>query len=65
VFDDYFEEWSRLRGLVAHARARFVRPGPELDRATRLLQKKYKQYRVTEFDEAIALHIERVTSWGL
>ena len=63
--DDYFENWSRLRGLVAQVRARIVRRGPELDRAVRLLKKKYKQYRDYEFDEAIALRIERVSSWGL
>ena len=63
--DDYFEDWGRLRGVVARARARTVPRGPELDRAVRLLKKKYKQYRDYEFDEAIALHIERVSSWGL
>jgi nitroimidazol reductase NimA-like FMN-containing flavoprotein (pyridoxamine 5'-phosphate oxidase superfamily) len=63
--DDYFENWGRLRGLVARARARIIRRGPELDRAGRLLKKKYKQYRDYEFDEAIALRIERVSSWGL
>jgi nitroimidazol reductase NimA-like FMN-containing flavoprotein (pyridoxamine 5'-phosphate oxidase superfamily) len=63
--DDYFENWSRLRGLVARARARFVRREPELGRARRLLQKKFKQYREYEIDEVIALRIERVTSWGL
>src|SRR5213596_3803364 len=39
--DEYFENWSRLRGVVARARARIVRGGPELDRAVRLLKKKY------------------------
>ena len=63
--DDYFENWGRLRGLVAHARARIVRRGPELDQAVRLLKRKYKQYQDYEFDEMIALHIERVSSWGL
>ena len=63
--DDYFEMWGRLRGIVAHARARIIRRGPELDRAVRLLKKKYKQYRDDEFDEVIALRIERVSSWGL
>ena len=63
--DDYFENWSRLRGVVARARARIVHRGPELDRAARLLKKKYKQYRDYEFDDAIALRIERVSSWGL
>jgi len=63
--DDYFEDWGRLRGVVARARARIARRGPELDRAVRLLKKKYKQYRDYEFDEVIALHIERISSWGL
>ncbi len=27
--DDYFEDWARLTGVVAHARARFVRPSAE------------------------------------
>ena len=65
AFDDYFENWGRLRGVVAHARARVVRRGPELDRARRLLQKKFKQYRDYQIDEVIALRIERVSSWGL
>lgn len=63
--DDYFEDWARLRGLVAHIRARIVRRGPELDRARRLLKRKFKQYEDYEIDEVIALHIERITSWGL
>jgi nitroimidazol reductase NimA-like FMN-containing flavoprotein (pyridoxamine 5'-phosphate oxidase superfamily) len=63
--DDYFEDWNRLRGLVARTEARFVRRGAELERARRLLQKKFKQYRETEIDEVIALRIARVTSWGL
>lgn len=63
--DDYFEDWDRLRGVVAHARAKAVRRGPELERARRLLQKKFEQYRDTEIDSVIALRIERITSWGL
>jgi nitroimidazol reductase NimA-like FMN-containing flavoprotein (pyridoxamine 5'-phosphate oxidase superfamily) len=63
--DDYFENWSRIRGLVAHTRARIIRRGPELDRARRLLQRKFKQYQDYDIDEVIALRIERVTSWGL
>jgi len=63
--DDYFEDWGRLRGIVVEVRARIVRRGPELDRAVRLLKKKFKQYRDYDFDDAIALRIERVTSWGL
>jgi hypothetical protein len=63
--DDYFEDWGRLRGVVAHSRARFVRGGAELERAVRLLKRKFKQYRDYEFEEIIALRIEAATSWGL
>jgi len=41
------------------------RGGPELDRARRLLQGKFKQYQGVEIDRVIALKIESVTSWGL
>jgi nitroimidazol reductase NimA-like FMN-containing flavoprotein (pyridoxamine 5'-phosphate oxidase superfamily) len=63
--DDCFEDWDRLRGVVAHARARFVRGGAELAQARQLLKRKFKQYRDTDIDEVIALRIESITSWGL
>jgi nitroimidazol reductase NimA-like FMN-containing flavoprotein (pyridoxamine 5'-phosphate oxidase superfamily) len=63
--DDYFEDWGRIRGVVAHARARTVRGGAELERAVRLLKRKFKQYRDHDIDEVIALRVEAVTSWGL
>lgn len=63
--DDYFEDWDRIRGVVAHARTRIVRGGAELDRARRLLQRKFEQYRQYEIDEVIALRVESITSWGL
>jgi nitroimidazol reductase NimA-like FMN-containing flavoprotein (pyridoxamine 5'-phosphate oxidase superfamily) len=63
--DDYFEDWDRIRGVVVHARARFVRGGTELERAVRLLKRKFRQYREYEFDEVIALKVESVASWGL
>ncbi len=63
--DDYFEDWGRLRGVVAHVRARIVRRGSELDRARRLLKRKFEQYRDIEIEEVIALQVKSVTSWGL
>ena len=63
--DDYYEDWDRLRGLVAHARAKFIRGGAELARARRLLKAKFEQYRDTEIESVIALHVESATSWGL
>ena len=63
--DDYYEDWDRLRGLVAHARAKFIRGGAELARARRLLKAKFEQYRDTEIESVNALHVESATSWGL
>jgi nitroimidazol reductase NimA-like FMN-containing flavoprotein (pyridoxamine 5'-phosphate oxidase superfamily) len=63
--DDYYEDWDRLRGLVARARATLVDRGAELDRARRLLKRKYKQYREFEIESVIALRVEEATSWGL
>jgi nitroimidazol reductase NimA-like FMN-containing flavoprotein (pyridoxamine 5'-phosphate oxidase superfamily) len=63
--DDYFEDWDRIRGVVAYVRATFVRRGPALERARRQLRRKFAQYRDTEIDEVIALRVQRVTSWNL
>jgi pyridoxamine 5'-phosphate oxidase-like protein len=63
--DDYFENWSRLRGLVTHVRAKEIRRGSQLKRAQHLLQRKFKQYRNEEMDYVIALRVEQITSWGL
>ena len=63
--DDYFEDWGRLRGVVMHVRAKFVRGGEELSRARMLLRRKFKQYRDYDIDDVIALKVEAVTSWGL
>ena len=63
--DDYYEDWDRLRGVVAHAVAKAIRGGRELERAQRLLKRKFEQYRDTDIDYVIALRIERLTSWGL
>jgi len=63
--DDYFEDWSRIRGVVAHVRAKEIRRGAQLERARRLLQKKFKQYREEDIDYVIELRVERITSWGL
>lgn len=63
--DDYYEDWDRLRGIVAHVRARFVVRGPELERARQLLNRKFTQYRKLEIDSVIALRVEEAVSWGL
>jgi PPOX class probable F420-dependent enzyme len=44
VFDDYVEDWSRLRAVMLRGSARVLDHGPEWDRARRLLYRKYEQY---------------------
>jgi len=63
--DDYFEDWSRIRGMVAYATARIIRGGRELERARSLLKRKFRQYRDYDLDEVIALRVDKVVSWGL
>ena len=63
--DDYHEDWDTLKGVVAKVRARFVRDRRERDRAARLLRRKFRQYRDTEFGTIIALRVENIASWGL
>lgn len=66
--DEYLENWDRLRGLVAHIRAKVIRGGSELTRARQLLKRKFKQYRQyddEDIERVIGLRVERVKSWGL
>lgn len=64
-YDDYYEDWDRIRGVVAHGRARRIEGGKELDRARGVLGKKFRQYRNEELDYIIAVRLEGATSWGL
>lgn len=65
AFDDYSEDWNRIRGVVVQVRAHRVVSGPGLQRARRLLTKKFSQYDDDDIDYVIALRIERATSWGV
>ena len=63
--DDYHENWDRLRGVLASAKARKVEAGRELKRAQQALTKKFKQYEGEDLDYVIALRLETASSWGL
>ena len=63
--DDYYENWDRLRGVLACAKARKVEAGRELKRAQQALTKKFKQYEGEDLDYVIALRLETASSWGL
>jgi len=66
VFDRYDEDWRRLAWVMLHGRAEILTAGPEHDRAQSLLRSRYPQLDAMQIGElpVIAIHIERVASWG-
>lgn len=68
--DNYSDDWSRLKGLLVHGKARFLESGPSHDRALSLLRRKYAPYSAPRGGlELSVLVVEivpyRVTSWFL
>ncbi len=45
VFDDYVEDWSRLRAVMIRGTARVLDHGPEWNRVRSLLYGKFQQYQ--------------------
>lgn len=66
VFDRYDEDWRRLAWVMLRGRAEILTVGPEHDRAQLLLRSRYSQLAAMQIEElpVIAIHIERVASWG-
>lgn len=66
VFDRYDEDWQRLAWVMLHGRAEILTTGIEHDRAQSTLRSRYHQLDVMQIEQlpVIAIHIERVTSWG-
>jgi nitroimidazol reductase NimA-like FMN-containing flavoprotein (pyridoxamine 5'-phosphate oxidase superfamily) len=69
-FDDYHEDWSKIRQLIAHGEAYFIDGGPEFERDRSLLYEKFPQYPATspieqETSLIVEIRVDRVVSWGL
>ena len=66
VFDRYEEDWRRLAWVMVHGRAEILTAGSDHDRAQALLRSRYPQLAAMQIEQlpVIAIHIERVTSWG-
>jgi PPOX class probable F420-dependent enzyme len=66
VFDHYDEDWRRLAWVMLHGRAEILTDGIEHGRAQALLRSRYPQLDAMQIEElpVIAIHIERVASWG-
>jgi len=66
VFDRYDEDWQRLAWVMLRGRAEILTAGIEHDRAQSLLRSRYRQLDAMQIEQlpVIAIHIERVASWG-
>jgi len=66
AFDRYDEDWQRLAWVMLHGSAEILTAGIEHDRAQSLLRSRYPQLDAMQIEElpVIAIHIERVASWG-
>jgi len=66
VFDRYDKDWQRLAWVMLHGRAEILTAGIEHDRAQSLLRSRYRQLDAMQIEQlpVIAIHIERVASWG-
>lgn len=66
VFDRYDEDWRRLAWVMLRGRAEIVTTGAEHVRAQALLQSRYEQLAAMQLAglPVIAIHIERIASWG-
>lgn len=66
VFDRYDEDWRRLAWVMLRGRAEILTAGLEHGRAQSLLRTRYKQLDAMQIEElpVIAIHIDRVASWG-
>jgi PPOX class probable F420-dependent enzyme len=67
VIDEYDEDWTRLRYVIAEGTAALLTGGEEFGRAVDLLRAKYPQYRAMGLDRAggwvIAIAPARFLSW--
>jgi PPOX class probable F420-dependent enzyme len=69
-FDEYHEDWSQLRQVIAHGEAYMLDRGFEFERDRTLLYEKFPQYEteapIEEGSSVIVeVRVDRVVSWGL
>ncbi|MGH2539507.1 MAG: pyridoxamine 5'-phosphate oxidase family protein [Actinomycetota bacterium] len=69
-FDEYHEDWSQLKQVIAHGQAYLLDGGFEYERDRTLLYEKFPQYEsgapIIEGSSVIVeVRIDRVVSWGL
>ena len=70
VFDQYFDNWSRLKGLMVVCRARVLKRGKTFHRSRQALYRKYPGYAqeaALEEGEAVLVELTpgKSFNWGL
>ncbi|MGZ8580621.1 MAG: pyridoxamine 5'-phosphate oxidase family protein [Actinomycetota bacterium] len=68
-FDEYHEDWSQLKQVIAHGEAYVLGAGFEFERDRALLYEKFPQYEseapIEEGSSVIVeVRVDRVVSWG-
>lgn len=68
-FDEYLEDWTRLRQVIVHGEATLLDGGFEWRRDRQLLYDKYPQYEagspiVEGSTFIVEVRIDRLSSWG-
>ena len=66
VFDEYHDDWSKLKAVILRCRAEQAR-GAELERAWELFREKYPQGQAIGWEarHTLALRVQSWTEWGL
>ena len=70
AYDEYHEDWSLLKQVVAHGRGMILDGGFEYERDRQLLYEVFPQYErespIIEGESVIVeIAVDRVTTWGL
>lgn len=66
LFDEYYDDWSKLRAVLLRCRARPVE-GDEKERAWRMIREKYPQYTTVDWNPRLTLALEPYDwrQWGV
>jgi len=68
IIDQYFEDWSKLKGILIQGEAELLEKGPEFAMGRDLLHKKYPQYVAMPIKEGECLIVKikpsRISRWG-
>jgi len=68
IIDQYFEDWSKLKGILIQGEAELLEKGPEFRKSRDLLHEKYPQYMDMPIKEEECLIVKiktsRVSRWG-